>query len=546
MTPTPGLRHSWELERELLGAYILDVNAHVRPEMERMVGAGDFSRASHAALWDFMRQVNAEEGVLDVAVVLERVGDRAEQFGGESYLLGLPSACMYIDGDLVTAKCRKLREYTVRRLLQVNLARLKDAADDPATSNADLATLTEQLLEPVSAAGLSRGGMVSIGDLMAREVLAIEDRVRGTATNDIVPTGWPTLDLLLSGGFRRKNLVIVAGRPAMGKSAVTLQMLLNMGHAGRGAGLFSIEMGGGEQAQRALSALARVPYSAIRQAEGLNAYDLDQLHRTAAVSATLPVWVDDRGDVSIGYIRSEIRRLKRKSPDLAIVAVDYLQRMQGGRRFASDSRATEVGQISRGLKTIAMEEDLVIVALAQLNRNLESRGVDDRRPLCSDLKESGDIEQDADVILFPYRHAVYVQDDPSIANDLELIVAKHRGGQLGTARARWTGSLQLVEDIAASAPGTATPAAPEPTTPATVGQIRGLINSLAVAYGLKRFDDSDYLKHLVGVDLHALDRAIGSFVASPPPKMPLPVQIGQRARSLAARHPTTPKAEVPY
>ena len=541
-----GLAHSWELERELLGAYLLDVHAHVRPEMERALTMADFSRPNHASLWELARRINAEEGTVDLVLLLDHIGDRVEDYGGFGYLAGIPEACVVLEGEVIAAKVRRLRELTVRRVIQTGIAQLKTAVEDSAVGLDELRAMTMAILEPTTAPHAGGTGMVSLGDLMAREVTAIEDRVRGTATNDIVPTGWPTLDLLLSGGFRRKNLVIVAGRPAMGKSAVTLQMLLTMGRAGRGAGLFSIEMGGGEQAQRALASLARVPYGAIRQGEGLDAMDLDQLHRASQSYAEIPVWVDDAGSVNLGYIRNEIRRLKRRCPNLAIVAVDYLQRMQGSRRFSSDSRATEVGAISRGLKTIAMEEDLVVVALAQLNRNLESRGVDDRRPLCSDLKESGDIEQDADVILFPYRHAVYVQDDPSIANDLELIVAKHRGGQLGTARARWTGSLQLVEDIAASAPGTATPAAPEPATPATVGQIRGLINSLAVAYGLKRFDDSDYLKHLVGVDLHALDRAIGSFVASPPPKMPLPVQIGQRARSLAARPTTTAKAEVLY
>lgn len=529
---TPGLAHSFELEREIISAYLQDTAAYIRPELERLVSTTDFTRPTHAALWDLARRLNAEEGAVDLVLVLEHVGDRVEDYGGVGYLAGIQAACVALEGEVVVAKARRLREFAVRRTIQTGVARLSEAAADPMTSLDDLRALASSILDPATSTIAGGRGMVSLGDLMAREVTAIEDRVRGTATSDIVPTGWPTLDKLLAGGFRRKNLVIVAGRPAMGKSAVTLQMLLTMGRAGHGAGLFSIEMGGGEQAQRALAALARVPYGGIRQGEGLDAMDLDGLHRASQAHAAIPVWIDDAGSVNLGYIRSEIRRLKRRCPGLAIVAVDYLQRMQGSRRFASDSRATEVGAISRGLKTIAMEEDLVIVALAQLNRNLESRGVDDRRPLPSDLKESGDIEQDADVILFPYRHAVYVEDDPSIRNDLELIVAKHRGGRLGTARARWLGEYQLVEDLAVP-----TEEREEaPSVVATTGQIRSMVHSLATALGCaKGFRDEDYVKHLQGVSVDGLTAAVRSFTAHPPKTMPRPADIGQRARTAPRR-----------
>lgn len=531
MTAT-GLAYSPELEREVVSAYLM--NPDVCEDLERMLEAEDFTTPAVRATWTAARELRQRDGWVDVVMMLESHADLGP-FGGAAALTRLSTACVAPgDGESVMARARRLREYTRRRRVEQVAAEVLDLTKDRTVTLDTIRARVDVLAGLTLGPGTTGGGMRPIGQLMDDELTRARARAAGQVSDDVVPTGLPSLDLLLKGGLRRSNLVIVGGRPAMGKSAVALQLLLNAARAGRGAALFSLEMPGGEQAQRALASMAGVPLGVLREGGGLSASDLDQLDRAVDDGARLPLWVDDRPTVTLAYLRAEVRRLKCTRPDLAIVAVDYLQLLKGQRTHSSDTRATEVGELSTGLKALAKDEAVVVLALAQLNRNLESRGVDDRRPLPSDLKESGSLEQDADVILFPYRHSVYVPDDPTLTDRMELIIAKQRAGETGTAHARWTGDLQRVEDVAAEQERRRE--AQDPAQLATVGEIRAQIGRLFAAYNEPSTrDPGNYIRHLTGIDRQRLVGAVDELCRRPRNRLPAPVAVGDAARRLRLR-----------
>ncbi|MDH4146546.1 MAG: replicative DNA helicase, partial [Acidimicrobiia bacterium] len=248
------------------------------------------------------------------------------------------------------------------------------------------------------------------------------DSITGTAT------GYTDLDELLS-GLQPNALVVVGARPAMGKTSFALGMASNAAIALRKPVLFfSLEMSSLEITQRLLTSEARVDATRVRNGR-LNESDWEKITHTVGRLAEAPLWIDDNPNVSVMEIRSKARKLQSKVGHLGAVFVDYIQLMTG--RSSAESRQVEVAEISRSLKILAREIETPVIALAQLNRSLEQRA--DKRPMLSDLRESGSLEQDADVVMFLYRDEVYNRDsqDQGIA---EVIVAKHRSGPTGTVR----------------------------------------------------------------------------------------------------------------
>lgn len=428
------LIHDWELEATLLGGLLLD-GSQVEP-VAQVVRAETFTVPAHRELWRRMLSMSEDGGIVDVVTILAGIDDREMV----QRVVSMPAKCPSV--ELVPHYARRLRDLEHRRLMQMAADLMRERAGDPMASLPDLRADLERMVETVYAAESERIGWTHLSATMDAEVRAAEDRRRGVATVDVVPTGWGPLDDLLGGGIRRTDLCILAGRPAMGKSAVALHMALNAARHGRGVGLFSLEMSAAQVAQRALANLARVPMHLIRVGTGLRENDVEALARSSSAADALPVWIDATADADLGYLRSQIRRLKQSSPDVSLVVIDYLQLLRG-KRGKADSRETEVAGLSRGLKLIAKAEDVAVVCLAQLNRQVESR--EDKRPKPSDLRESGSLEQDADVILFPFRPGVYDQANPN-DDRLEVIVAKQRGGDIGTAHLRWLGQYQAVEE----------------------------------------------------------------------------------------------------
>jgi replicative DNA helicase len=248
-----------------------------------------------------------------------------------------------------------------------------------------------------------------------------------------VTTGFVDLDRMLA-GLQRTDLVILAARPAMGKTAFALNIALAAAEkAGVGVGVFSLEMGRHQLVNRLLTAHARVDASKVRVGELDMSMDWPRLNEASDALHALPFYVDDSPGLSIAQLRSKARRLKQECPHLGLIIIDYLQLMQGSGN-PKESREQIISNISRGLKILAKELQVPVVALSQLNRSLEART--DKRPMRSDLRESGAIEQDADVILFIYRDEVYNEDSPD-KGVAEIIIAKQRNGPIGDIKLLW-------------------------------------------------------------------------------------------------------------
>lgn len=246
-----------------------------------------------------------------------------------------------------------------------------------------------------------------------------------------LPTGLRLVDELTA-GLQPGNLVIVAARPSMGKSALAIGIANHVAALGKPVGVFSLEMSRVEVNQRLLSHRTGISLHRLRKPRNLHQPDWAMISTIAAELADEPIYIDDSGSLRMSELRARARRLRSRQPDLALIVVDYLQLMVGEQRI--ENRVQEVSQISRGLKILARDLNVPVLALSQLNRALEQRT--DKRPILSDLRESGSIEQDADVVMFIYRDEMYhaQTDEPGVA---ELIVGKHRNGPTGMVKVAW-------------------------------------------------------------------------------------------------------------
>lgn len=396
---TPKPPQSIEAEQSVLGGLLLDNNAWDR--IADLVTEADFYRIDHRVILQHIGEL-IENGkpadVLTVAERLERSGKLAE-IGGNSYLGGLAA------GTPSAANIRRyaeiVRECSVRRQIQTRCMDLYDRSNAPGVSLADLAQEAESAFVSMPA----RGGAdpVSLGQAVGEAIDARDQPIRA------VPTGIPDLDRRLKGGgLRPGQLGIVAGRSGMGKSVLLQQIGQNAGRRGVVV-YFTLEMSRQELAERAL------------------AYHERELGAVAAYDhlAGLQIQIDETPAASIAHVRRVCRRAKRKLGSIALVVVDYLQLMTG----KGENRTQEIGSLSRGLKTIAKEFGVPVLVGAQINRGVEQRH--DRRPMLSDLRESGDIEADADVVLMLYREEYYNPDTPA-RGLCEVIVRKQRNGPVGT------------------------------------------------------------------------------------------------------------------
>ncbi|MCG8460980.1 MAG: replicative DNA helicase, partial [Holophagales bacterium] len=255
-------------------------------------------------------------------------------------------------------------------------------------------------------------------------IASLEERADGMIG---LPTGFYDWDRITQ-GLVAGNLIIVAGRPGMGKTSFAINVAQHVAIRERKAvGIFSLEMGDQELAMRILASEANLPFGLLRAGQ-LSQNQWGGLYERVRTIEKAPLYIDDSPNPSLAEIASKSRRLKAEH-DLALLIVDYLQLMQAGGRF--ESRQLEIAYISRGLKQLAKELEIPVVALSQLSRQTERRA-GDHRPQLADLRESGSIEQDADMVCFVYRDEMYNKDDPEVKGLAELIVSKHRNGQTGT------------------------------------------------------------------------------------------------------------------
>jgi replicative DNA helicase len=418
--------HNLEAEESLLGAMLLSNDA--ASAAIEICAAGDFYKPAHGHIFGAIRALMERGEPIDAVTVTDEL-----QRSGLLEAVGDPSVFISLQAN--TPSIANARHYAtiveehalLRRLIGTagEIADLGYSVPEDVEAAVDEA---EQMMFDV-AERRTTDTMEPLHELLVKGLDRIEELGQRGSELTGVPTGYHELDKILL-GLQPSSLVIVGARPGMGKTSFALGILAHVGMvAQRPALLFSLEMGHLELTQRLLASEAEVNGQSL-QTGRIRTQDWAKLGAAVTKLSNAPIFIDDKPDVTVMDIRARARRLKKSQGDLGLVVVDYLQLMTG--RTRAENRQTEVAEISRGLKILARELEVPVVALSQLSRNLESRT--DKTPQLSDLRESGSLEQDADVVLFIYRESEYNDEVPIDRSDDALVdVAKHRNGPTGKA-----------------------------------------------------------------------------------------------------------------
>lgn len=421
---------SLEAEMSVLGGMFIDPEAVVKAI--EIVDDSMFFREPHRRLYRSMIRLWEEGEVIDIVTLSERLRSTGDYdaLGGASYLAQLLNAVPTAAN--IEYHARIVREKALlRRLIEAATSIIQDTYEAGGEVERLLDDAEQKIFQ--IAQTHDRKGFVWIKELLWPAMEQIEMLSQADSSITGVPTGFPDLDEMTA-GFQPGDLVIVAARPSMGKTAFTLNVAQHAAiSAHHSVAFFSLEMSKESLVQRMLTSEARVDASRVRTGR-LRDDDYPRLAQAAGLLNTAPIYVDDTPGISILEMRAKARRLKSDRPDLSLIIVDYLQLMQGSGR--SENRQQEVSEVSRGLKALAKELDVPVVALSQLSRAVESRP--DKRPMMSDLRESGALEQDADLIMFLYRPEYYHGSTDKDGNNLEgraeLIIGKQRNGATGTVQ----------------------------------------------------------------------------------------------------------------
>ncbi len=409
-----------EAEEAVLGAMLLSETAI--GVVTEILDAADFYRGSHGTIYRTCLALWAKGEPVDAITLANELEERGEleQIGGASRVAEL--AALVSATANVEHYARIVKETaTLRGLIRAGqeIVRLGQERIGETTELVDRA---EQIVFDLSQERV-RGDFDHIGPLLTESFERITKLYEAGVDVTGVPCGFRDLDRLTS-GFQPGNLVILAARPSMGKSALALCIAANLGVRGSTpVALFTLEMSKAEVTQRLMCSEAKVESDRVRSGK-LTQEDWPRLTAACDKLMKAPIYVDDTGSITMMELRSKARRLKAREPRLGLIVVDYLQLMTAGGTV--ENRVQEVSQISRNLKVLARDLDVPILALSQLSRAVEQRH--DKRPILSDLRESGSIEQDADLVLFVYRDEYYNGDESDQQGLAELILAKHRNG----------------------------------------------------------------------------------------------------------------------
>ncbi|HVJ74328.1 MAG TPA: replicative DNA helicase [Casimicrobiaceae bacterium] len=437
--------HSLEAEQSVLGALLLDNDA--ADKIGDVVAATDFYSEAHRLIFEHVVRLISAAQPADAVTLAESLSSagRLEQIGGLAYLGAL------VSGVPTAANIRHyaqiVRDRSVLRQLASTAAEIAESAYQPMGRNASqlLDEAETKVMHIAEAGARGRKQYAKVGDLLVGVVERIEELYSREHPTDVtgLATGFTDLDKMTA-GLQAGDLVIVAGRPSMGKTALAINIGEHVALADkRPVAIFSMEMGANQLALRLIASVGRLDSTNLRTGK-LQADDWTRLSNALGRLNDAPILIDETPALTVMELRSRARRIARAHAPLGLVVVDYLQLMQASSQ--GENRATEISEISRSLKALAKELAVPVIALSQLNRSLEQRP--NKRPVMSDLRESGAIEQDADVILFIYRDEVYNEDTPD-KGVAEIIVAKQRNGPIGTVRLTFLGEFTRFESFAA-------------------------------------------------------------------------------------------------
>jgi replicative DNA helicase len=434
LTLEAGLPANIDAEKTILGAILLDNTSH--SEAAERLEADDFSLDSHRRIFQRMTDLRDSQRAIDIVTLAEELAryKEVEAVGGVAYLAslteGLPRRPV-IEEYIRIVKDKSL----LRRLMGICSAAIARAADQSETALEVLGDAEAKLLE-VSEKGIV-SGLQPLDQIVANSFGSIDNLYKESREVTGQATDFTDFDRMTS-GLQKGELVIIAARPSMGKTAFAINLAQNAAvNHGATVAVFSLEMSKESLLRRMLASQAWVDQRKLQQGF-LGREDHVKLQNALNQLIESRMFIDDTAGVSLAEMRAKARRLKQTAGGLDIIVVDYLQLMsatlptQGGKRY--ENRTQEVSAISRGLKALAKELHVPVVALSQLSRASERRG-DDKRPMLSDLRESGSIEQDADVVCFIHREAYYNRDEEMSESDRaksEIIIAKQRNGPTGT------------------------------------------------------------------------------------------------------------------
>ncbi len=433
--------HNLQAEESVLGALLLSRDA-IGLVSEQGLAPADFYRPAHQHIFDGIRSLYSAGSPVDTVTVADELRRHGmlDEVGGLMALHELQNATPAISSATHYAKIVQ-DTALLRRLIYVagDIAELAYSEPDDVTKAIDEAETRVFAVAEQRVVDSTR----QLDELLSEAMDRLQESFDRGDTITGVPTGYVDLDELLS-GLQPSALYIVGARPAMGKTAFGLGIATHVAqHSTKPVMVFSLEMGHHELTQRVLASEARVDSTKLRTGRLAEA-DWAKIGK-AIGRLEVPLFLDDNPRVTVMEIRAKARRIKARYGGLSLIVIDYLQLMSGG--GFSENRQLEISEISRNLKILARELEVPIVALSQLSRNLEARA--DKRPMLSDLRESGSLEQDADVVMFLYRDEVYHPDSPD-KGSAEVIVSKHRSGPIGTKRLVFLGQYTRFDNAARS------------------------------------------------------------------------------------------------
>ena len=441
--------HSIEAESSVLGGLLLDNGAW--DGVSDLLNERDFYRYEHRMVFGAIGTLVNASRPADVITVFEHLQSlgKAEEIGGLSYLNSL---AQYVPS---ASNIRRYAEIVRERSI---LRKLVSASDEISTNafnpkGRPVATILDEAEQKIFNIG-EEGARTKQGfQAMDSLVVALLDRVQEMADNpnDVtgVPTGFYDLDRMTA-GFQAGDLVVLAARPSMGKTALAINIAEHVAlNEGLPVAVFSMEMGAAQLAVRIVGSIGRIDQGHLRTGK-LTDEEWPRLTEAIEKLRTISLHIDETAGLTSSELRANARRLSRQCGKLGLIVVDYLQLMSGS-GGDGENRATELGEISRGLKMLAKELQCPVIALSQLNRSVETRP--DKRPMMSDLRESGAIEQDADIIMFIYRDEYYTKDackEPGVA---EIIIAKQRNGPTGVVKLAFLNTITKFESLARGGSG---------------------------------------------------------------------------------------------
>ncbi len=439
--------NSIQAEQSVLGGLMLDNLTW--DSVADKIDTGDFYRKDHQLIFRTIAKLAEEQVPFDVITISEMLDATGEldTVGGLPYLGMLardtPSAAN------IVSYANIVRDRSVlRQLIHVGTQISDSAFNTEGRETLDLLEHAErEVFKIAEQRQRGQGGFIGIKSLLAKAVDKIELLFEQEGNITGAATGFTDLDDLTS-GLQPSDLIIVAGRPSMGKTTIAMNMAENIAiKGGMPVAIFSMEMPGDALAMRMMSSLGRIDQHKVRTGK-LEDHEWPRLTSAISLLGETKMFIDDTPALSPTEVRARARRLTREHGQLGLIVLDYLQLMQSP--SSGENRVQQISDISRGLKALAKELNVPVVALSQLNRNLESRP--NKRPMMSDLRESGAIEQDADLIIFVYRDEVYNEDSPD-KGIAEVIVGKQRNGPLGTVRLTFLGQYTRFENYAGGAYG---------------------------------------------------------------------------------------------